>query len=103
MIELSVFAAAVLVLGTIAFPRTMFVFTWFFNGAAVSAVLGGSALVFSIVGFFFVPRIMFTYFLLEAVSGAPASTEIVYWLYLALAAFIDVITTVSATNNTSSD
>lgn len=103
MIKLSVFAAAVLVLGTIAFPRTTFVVTWLFNGAAFSAVLGGSALVFSIVGFFFVPRIMFTYFLLESVSGAPASAEIVYWLYLALAAFIDVTTTISATNNTSSD
>ena len=98
MIELSVFAAAVLVVGTIIFPRTTFVVTWFFNATAVSTILGGSALVFSIVGFFFVPRIMFTYFLLEAVSGAPASTEIVYWLYLALAAFIDVITTMAATN-----
>jgi hypothetical protein len=103
MIELSVFAAAVLVLGTIAFPRTTFAVTWFFNTAAVSTILGGSALVFSIVGFFFVPRIMFTYFLLEAASGAPASTEIIYWLYLALAAFIDVTTTMAATNNTSSD
>lgn len=103
MIKLSVFAAAVLVLGTIAFPRTTFVVTWFFNGAVVSALLGGSALVFSIVGFFFVPRIMFTYFLLEAVSGAPASAEIVYWLYLALAAFIDITTTRAATNNRSSD
>ena len=103
MIELSVFAAAVLVLGTIFFPRTTFIATWLFNGVAVSALLGGSALVFSIVGFFFVPRIMFTYFLLESISGAPASAEIVYWLYLALAAFIDVTTTISATNNTSSD
>jgi hypothetical protein len=103
MIELSVFAAAVLVLGTIAFPRTTFVVTWFFNGVAASTILGGSALVFSIVGFFFVPRIMFTYFLLKAASGAPASTEIIYWLYLALAAFIDVTTTMAATNNTSSD
>lgn len=97
MIELTFFAAAVLVVGTIALPRTTFVATWFFNTAAVSAVLGGSVLAFSIVGFFLLPRVMFTYFLLEAASGAPASTEIVYWLYLALAAFIDGTTTTSTT------
>jgi len=90
MIELTFFAVTVLILGILLIPRTTFLITGFFNTAAVSAVLGGPALVLAIIGFLVVPRVMLTYFLLEAVSGAPTSGSTLYLMYIAVAGFIEL-------------
>jgi len=99
MIELTFFAAMILILGLLLIPRTTFLIMWFFNAAAVATVLGGSALVLAVIGFIFIPRLMFTYFLLEAVSGAPASGSALYWMYIAFTGLID-LSTLLATKST---
>lgn len=90
MIELTTFAAIVLILGLLIIPRTMFLVVWIFNGAAVSAVLGGSATVLAVLGFIFMPKVLMTYFLLESVAGAPASGSALYWIYIILAIVFDL-------------
>ena len=98
MIELGFWATLILVLGTLMIPRTTFLITWFFNTVAVSYVLGGSALILAVLGFIAFPRIMFTYFLLESVTGAPSSGAALYWIYLGIAAACDVSTKSAAAN-----
>lgn len=90
MIELTTFAAIVLVLGILIIPRTTFLIVWIFNGAAVGAVLGGSAAVLSVLGFIFMPKVLMTYFLLESVAGAPATGSALYWIYIILAIVFDL-------------
>lgn len=98
MIELTALATAIVVFGTLAIPRTTFLIIWFFKTAAVSAVLGGSALVLAVLGVLIVPRVVLTYLLLETVVGAPASGTTLYWMYLGVAALTEILTTASATN-----
>jgi hypothetical protein len=98
MIELTAIATTILVLGLIALPRTTFLITWFFNSIAVGTVLGGSAIVFSIVGFFIFPRVMFAYFLLEAAASAPPTGSALYWIYISLAAMFDLTIKFKVTN-----
>ena len=90
MIELTGFALAVLVLGILLIPRTTFFVTWFFNVSAVAAVLGGNAVILTIFGVMFLPKVTMAYFLLEAAAGAPASGTFLYWAYLGLALFFDL-------------
>ena len=90
MIELSTFAATVLVLGLLLIPRTTLLIVWFFNASAVTAVLGGSAAILSVLAFLAFPKVLLTYFLLETVAGAPAYGTFLYWAYLGLALFSDL-------------
>lgn len=90
MIELSTFAVIILVLGLLTIPRTTFVIVWFFNASAVGAVLGGSATILSVLAFLAFPKVLLTYFLLEAAAGAPEYGTFLYWAYLGLALFFDL-------------
>lgn len=99
MIELTALALAILIIFGIVIPRTTFLVTWFFNTAAVGAVLGGSALVLAIFGFLFFPKVLLTYLLLEAMAGAPASGSTLYWLYIGLAALLDLTSKLAASGN----
>lgn len=99
MIEFSGFALFVVVAGVVFIPRTTFLVTWFFNSAAVASVFGGSAVVLSVFGVLFFPKITMAYLLLEAVPGAPGSGEALYWIYLALALIFESVSKTAASHN----
>ena len=99
MIELSGFAVFAILLGIILIPRTTFFITCFFNPAAVASVLGGSAIILSVFGVLFFPKVVMTYLLLEAVPGAPSSGEALYWIYLILALLFEGGSKTASTTN----
>jgi hypothetical protein len=98
MIELSTFAAIVLILGLLIIPRTTFLVVWFFNASVVAAILGGSATILSVLAFLVFPKVLLAYLFLEVVAGAPASGSVLYWIYLGLAFGFDLGTKQSIKN-----
>jgi len=103
LIELSGFAVFAIVFGIVLIPRITFSVTWFFNPVAVASVLGGSAIVLSVLGVFFLPKVTMTYLLLEAVPGAPGSGEALYWIYLILAFLLEGSSKTATTRTTKSN
>lgn len=91
MLEFSAFSMALIILATIFLPRITFIVFWICVTGAVSSVIStGGTVLLAVLGFLVLPRVLVTYFLLEAVVGAPATGSAVYVICIIIAIILDL-------------